>query len=235
MMSKVRSTDPRRAADLAYQAIRDQILSGQHAQGDWLRESDLAAAIGVSRTPVREALLRLGAEGLVHHERHRGAQVQGGSVKDLDDVFSLRAVLEPWGCRLAATGAGAGVAQGLVGAADTLASLAGAMETAASRRRPDLDAITDLDSRFHLAILDQSGNARLVTFVSSLVHVPMAWRAFSYHSTEVLWRSLGQHHDLVEALRAGDPDWAESVMRAHVLATWWFIRTRLQKDSGNLS
>jgi DNA-binding GntR family transcriptional regulator len=231
MMSKVRSSESRRAADLAYQWIRDQILSGQHAQGDWLRESDLAAAIGVSRTPVREALLRLGAEGLVRHERHRGAQVQGCSAKDLDEVFSLRAVLEPWGCRLAATVSG----RGTDGAADVLATLADAMETAASRRRPDLDAITDLDSKFHLAILDQSGNARLVTFVSSLVHVPMAWRAYSYYSTEALWRSLGQHHDLVDALRAGDPDWAESVMRAHVLATWWFIRTQMQKSTSSLS
>src|SRR6187397_2211030 len=75
--------DPGHASDHAYRLIRAQILSGERASGAWLREGDLAESIGVSRTPVREALRQLTAE-------------------DLDEIFSLRSVLEPWACRLAA-------------------------------------------------------------------------------------------------------------------------------------
>src|SRR5687767_3001615 len=91
------------AADHAYRLVREQILSGQRAGGEWLREGDLAEHLGVSRTPVREALRRLTAEGLVRYERNRGVQVQAWNASDLDEIFSLRSVLEPWGCRLAAT------------------------------------------------------------------------------------------------------------------------------------
>src|SRR3569623_153872 len=99
--------DPGHASDHAYRLIRAQILSGARAGGDWLREGDLADSIGVSRTPVREALRRLTAEGLVHYERNRGVQVAAWTTADLDEIFSLRSVLEPWACRLAA-GSGPG-------------------------------------------------------------------------------------------------------------------------------
>src|SRR4051795_1759439 len=94
--------DPGHASDHAYRLIRAQILSGARAGGDWLREGDLAESIGVSRTPVREALRRLTAEGLVRYERNRGVQVAVWTTEDLDEIFSLRSVLEPWACRLAA-------------------------------------------------------------------------------------------------------------------------------------
>ena len=97
--------DPSHASDHAYRLIRAQILSGERAGGDWLREGDLAESIGVSRTPVREALRRLTAEGLVSHERNRGVQVAAWTAEDLDEIFSLRSVLEPWACRLAAMSA----------------------------------------------------------------------------------------------------------------------------------
>ena len=88
---------PGHASDHAYRLIRAQILSGARAGGDWLREGDLAESLGVSRTPVREALRRLTAEGLVRYERNRGVQVAAWTAEDLHEIFSLRSVLEPWG------------------------------------------------------------------------------------------------------------------------------------------
>ena len=81
------------AAEKAYEAIRDGIVGGELPVGGRLREEELAGTIGVSRTPVREALRRLDAEGLVEFSPHRGAQVASWSDQDLDEIFGLRGVL----------------------------------------------------------------------------------------------------------------------------------------------
>ena len=204
--------DPGHASDHAYRLIRAQILSGERAGGDWLREGDLAESLGVSRTPVREALRRLTAEGLVSHERNRGVQVAAWTAADLDEIFSLRSVLEPWASRLAA----------LSGTVDLeeLDRLANEMDDAARGSVADVDRITTLNNRFHGLILEGSQNRRLGSVVSSVVQVPLVWQTFSHYSDTDLSRSLAHHHELVAALTAGDPDWAESVMRSHVRAAW---------------
>lgn len=208
--------DPGHASDHAYRLIRGQILSGARAGGDWLREGDLAESIGVSRTPVREALRRLTAEGLVHYERNRGVQVTAWTAADLDEIFSLRSVLEPWACRLAASSASVDL--------DELDRLAHDMDAAARGSVADVDRITELNNRFHRLILEGSKNKRLGSVVSSVVQVPLVWQTFSHYSDNDLRRSLAHHHELVAALAAGDPDWAESVMRSHVRAAWNSLR-----------
>lgn len=212
------AAEPRRPAEDAYLTIRDQILRGERTGGEWLREGDLATNLGVSRTPVREALRRLAAEGLVRHERNRGVRVARWSWQDLDEIFELRSVLEPWGTALAARGGLADL--------DELSRLAGAMDEAAAGPRPDVDTITELNNRFHSAVMAASGNDRLTQLVSSIVQVPLVWRTFSHYTPNAMRRSLAHHHEIVEALRAGDAGWAESVMRAHVRAA----RATLERD-----
>lgn len=204
--------ETRAPAELAYRSIREQILSGEQPGGEWLRESDLAAAIGVSRTPVREALRRLEAEGLVKHERNRGAQVQSWAFKDLEDLFALRSLLEPWGCALTA-------ANGTV-SLEALDALSDAMADAATRQPPDLDLITELNAQFHGMIMEASGNSRLLAILESLVQTPFVWRTFSHYTPDELQRSLAQHRELVSALRTGDPLWAEAAMRSHLRSAW---------------
>lgn len=207
---KADDTGRRPSAEDAYLAIRDQILHGEREGGEWLREGDLAASLGVSRTPVREALRRLAAEGLVRHELNRGVQVVSWDWHDLDEIFSLRTVLEPWGSALAATSGLADI--------DELGRLADAMDAAAVEDHPSLDEITRLNNQFHRAVMQASGNDRLTQMVASVVEVPLVWRTFSHYSKDAMRRSLAHHHELVDALRAGDPAWAESVMRSHVRA-----------------
>ncbi len=204
--------EPGHASDHAYRLIRSQILSGERAGGDWLREGDLADLIGVSRTPVREALRRLTAEGLVHYKRNQGVRVAVWTAEDLDEIFSLRSVLEPWACRLAATSGSVDL--------EELDRLADDMDSAGGGSTPDVDRITELNNRFHRLILQASRNRRLGSVVSSVVQVPLVWQTFSHYSETDLRRSLAHHHELVAALAAGDPDWAESVMRSHVRAAW---------------
>ncbi|MER7438453.1 GntR family transcriptional regulator, partial [Pseudonocardia alni] len=95
-------TTPRRASERAQAALREEILTGALAAGAHLGEVELADRLGVSRTPVREALSRLAAEGLVELHPHRGARVATFSEADLDDIFGVRTALEPRATALAA-------------------------------------------------------------------------------------------------------------------------------------
>jgi len=211
------------SVELAYRSIRDQILSGEQAGGDWLRESDLARSVGVSRTPIREALRRLEADGLVRHERNRGAQVQSWTFRDLEEMYAIRSRLEPWGSALAAER----------GTADLVAlqELAEGMDEAASGRKPNVDRLTTLNAQFHDTILRAAGNERLRTMMSSLVQVPFVWRTFSHYTPDELHRSLRHHHELIDTLRAGDSAWAESVMRAHLHSAWASLRREAGDDA----
>lgn len=210
--------------DHVYRSIREQILTGVLPSGEWLREGDLASALGVSRTPVREAFRRLATEGLVHHERNRGVQVATWSLHDLDEIFSLRTELEPWACGLAAISGDADV--------EELRMFASEMDVAAARPSPDIDRITDLNNHFHRAILTAAGNSRLSAVLLSLVQIPLVRRTFSHYSPEVLHRSLAHHHEIVEALAARDSAWATSVMRSHVRSAWASIRESEQHHLG---
>ncbi len=216
MSSQGHPTDAGRAAEYAYRCIREEILSGERAGGEWLREDGLAESIGVSRTPVREALRHLAAEGLVHYQRNRGVQVQTWSAADLNEIYGLRSLLEPYGSRLAA---GTGAAD--CGALDAMCD---GMENAVNERDPDLDSVAELNNDFHRAIIEASGNSRLAGLVTSNLQVPLVRHTFSRYSTTSLQRSMAHHRELVSALRTGDPDWAESIMRSHVHAAWTVMR-----------
>ena len=200
----------------AYQTIRERILSGDLQAGQWLRESDLAQSIGVSRTPVREALRRLSAEGLVLHERNRGVQVQSWSTKDLDEVFGLRSLLEPWGAALAAN-------CGTVDL-DYLTRNTDDMEVATNQNKLDVVQLTEVNNLFHRTILEASGNDHLRSIVNSIIQVPLVRRTFAYYKPESLRRSVVHHRELVHALQARDAVWAEATMRAHIHAGWAEIR-----------
>jgi len=88
--------------DLAYEAIRERILSGALARGDRVHQEDIAAELGVSRTPVREALARLAAEGLVQMHTNRGARVADPDRSGMRAAYEARLVIEPGAARLAA-------------------------------------------------------------------------------------------------------------------------------------
>ena len=219
MAHNVASVESGRAAEQAYRAIREQILAGDLPGGHWLREADLAREIGVSRTPVRESLRRLAAEGLVRYQQNRGMQVQSWRTKDLEEIFDLRTLLEPWGCRLAAT---SGLAD-----LDELDDLASGMDAVAAAAHPDTAALTELNNRFHASVLEASGNSRLQGLVASVVRVPLVSRTFSLYSRADLERSLAHHHEIVQALRNTDPDWAEAVMCGHIRAAWSSLRPKV--------
>lgn len=200
------------ATQRAHAVLRAGILDGTHPAGSRLREDTLAEELGLSRTPVREALQRLGTEGLVAHLAHRGARVASWSAADLEETFALRAVLEGLGARRAAERATAADVA-------TLRELCTRMETTISPGAPrDLDALTELNHRFHHELLRIADSPRLETMVDTVIHVPVVMRTFLRYSDPALARSQHHHRELCDALEVGDGGWAESVMRSHVLA-----------------
>jgi DNA-binding GntR family transcriptional regulator len=108
---------------------------------------------------------------------------------------------------------------------DELDRLACDMDAAARGPVADVDRITESNNRFHRLILEGSSNRRLASVVLSVVQVPLVWQTFSHYSEADLRRSLRHHHELVAALGAGDPDWAEAVMSSHLRAAWHSLRT----------
>ena len=200
------------AVEKAYGAIRSSIISGQYPGGAHLKAADLAVALGVSRTPVREALRRLHAEGLVDFVANRGAYVLVWNHRDVDEVFDLRALLESHAADLCARNATAEqVAE--------LRALAQHMERAAREKPPRyLEIIADCNARFHKLIRIASSNKRLAGFISAVVEMPLMIRTFNRYREEELLRSAAHHLEMVAAFDARDGSWAAAVMRSHVLA-----------------
>ena len=201
-----------RAAERAYSTVRDGILHGKYDAGSRLTEQELAHAAGVSRTPIREALRRLHAEGLVEFEPNHGAVVALFEQEDAEEIFELRALLEPISARRAAERAMPSVI------ADLRALAQQQMLESTRRGRGYLTRIGELNDRFHRLIQQIAGSARLVKALAGLIEAPLMLRTFAQYTPAELQRSADQHMELVQALEARDPVWAHSIMLAHILA-----------------
>lgn len=198
--------------DSTVDAVRDLILAGHYGPGARLGEVELADAIGVSRTPVREALRHLSAEGLVEITPNKGARVVAWSEAELEQVFDLRAQVEGLAARLAAQRATDEQLEGLhrLAARHLLAT-----EDVDHR---DLDLIYRLNSDFHGAVVAAVGGSSLPAVLGSLVHTAVLFRTLHTFDEPAMLRSAHHHVELVAAMRARDPEWAESVMRSHLLS-----------------
>jgi DNA-binding GntR family transcriptional regulator len=204
------TSERRRASERALADLREAILAGDLAAGAHLGEVELADRLGLSRTPVREALTRLAAEGLVELEAHRGARVTSFSPEDLHGIFDVRLALEP---RATARAAAHATAADL----DALEALAARMlAVGAPGPDQDLDALVDLNRDFHARLLDLARASALAGALANVVHTPVVTRTFHAYDAASLARSLAHHVEIVAALRAGDGDWAGAVMASHL-------------------
>jgi len=201
-----------RAVDKAYQVVRERILRGTYPAASRITEQEIAAAAGVSRTPVREALRRLESEGLVEFMPNQGAIVTNWTEADRDDVFEMRALLESYGAARAAQRI---TPDGL----EELSRLAREQyEESINRSDGYLERIGELNTRFHRHLHAFAGSARLTAALSALIEAPLMMRTFEKYDVEDLVRSASHHIEIVRALEARDSEWAASVMRSHILS-----------------
>lgn len=198
------------SSERAYAALFARISEGQIQAGERLFEQSLAEDLGMSRTPVRDALKRLAAEGLVDIEPHRGAQVVSFTPEDVASLYAMRAEFEPVAARLAVPAMSDGdVAR--------LGDLAEQMERIVDGGA-DAGGLTTLNNEFHAVFVERSGNRHLSIALQALFRPAVVTRTFRTYDRRALERSMQHHAELVEAAAARDGQWAEAVMRAHILS-----------------
>jgi DNA-binding GntR family transcriptional regulator len=200
------------AWEQAYLTLRRRLADGTYPPGAHLREEDLAAQLGVSRTPVREALRRLDAEGWLRVVPNQGAFAAHWSCAEIEEIFDLRAMLESYAARRAAVAPTSHGIAALHAACDAGVAALPANDLAAIER------ISDANVHFHQALWDMSGLTRTRAMLASLAVPPMILRNFRHFDEANLRRSLAQHREMAEAIGARNAEWAEAVMRAHVQA-----------------
>jgi DNA-binding GntR family transcriptional regulator len=200
--------------DLISNALRDDISRGVFKPGDQIRMRLLADRFGVSAMPVREALRRLEAEGLVQFEKNRRISVTQLSSEEMDEVSQIRLELEPLALRNAVPR--------LREDPEALAELDDLI--AAMDAETDADAWRTLNEQFHRRLYHASGMPRLETIVNTLMGSIEAYIRIYVRTKENLAHSQAQHRELLDRVRAGDTKGAEEVLRAHIQ----YSRDRLQ-------
>lgn len=198
----------RNASVAATEVIREAILDGRLPPGRRLKEEELAQELGISRTPVREALLMLQAEGLVDASPNRGATVRSHSVEDLTDLYQLRALLEGYAARRAATRLSEEAIAELRESCDRFDVLI--------RDGAEMRVLVKENLVFHQAILESAGSARLGTMVRQVVELPLVYRSYAWYSREQQQISAHYHSQITRALESRDSERAELVMKEHI-------------------
>jgi len=210
-----------RAVETAYAKIRRAIITGELRSGDKLQEAKLAERIGVSRTPVREALTRLSTEGLVVLERYRRGYVAHFSSKDVEEIFRLRAILEAHAASRAATRiSDADIAR--------LEALETEMEEVFDRLgwHAHLERFDALNSEFHMLIARAADSQRLELILASSLELPASiFNSYAEPVEDRTRRTHVQHHEILAALKMRNADWAAAAMSAHLLSLLVPLRT----------
>lgn len=209
-----RNTATRTAVAEVYETIKQRILDGLYAPHEYVRESTVAKELDVSRTPVREALRELVSEGWLEAIPHHGARVTAWTETDAREVFEIRLVLEP----MAIAAACSRIDESRLAYLKTLARQMEAL-TASIEDNPDArNEIAALNHEFHRELVEASGNKRLVNVLQSLVRTSVIRRNINQYNPDHLRRSMQHHAEILQAIEARNPAWAESMMRSHLLA-----------------
>jgi len=196
---------PQTKADVAYQLIRSQVLSGKLPAGSVLDQGAIAKSVGMSTTPVREALRRLETEELIVMNAHRDARVTPLSKSTLFDLYEARLSLDPLSASLAAQRA----------TDDELATL----ERTLKRKPRSSRAEGELNLLFHQKLYQASHNPVLVGILDSLWNRTERYRVALLNSDQGLHVDHDEHAEIFEALLRRDADQAFAVMKAHVEST----------------
>lgn len=186
--------------------LRERIFSGELVPGDWLDEQKLALELGISRTPMREAIKVLAAEGLVTMKMRRGAYVTELSRTDLEQVFHLLALLESDAC--------ASLAQSIQPA--QLSELETRHQQLCAAAQTDREQFFKHNESFHFALLDFANNRWRSQMVQDLRKVMKLHRHHSLFTAGRVENSVREHEAIMQALRQGDASSAQTAMRKHI-------------------
>lgn len=200
---------PRRStAELIADQLRSAIMYGSLAPGDQLGEVDLAARLGVSRGPLREAMQRLSQEGLLRSERHRGLFVRELTPDDVRDIYVARLAVERAACELVVRGNRGEAVARLTPAVERLAEAAGT---------GDRDEMSDADQEFHRTLVSCSGNTRLERMAQTLLVETRMCLAAMQQAYPEPGELLEEHRRILDAIADGDEERLLELIEAHML------------------
>lgn len=202
----------RTKSDAAYHLLREQIIDGRLAPGAALDQESLARTIGLSTTPVREALRRLEAEGLASQQAHSTLRIPALSRRELTDVYGLRMLLDPEAARLACR------------AADPAACESVRSELQASQPPSGggLEPVSRLgvNRRFHRAVYARSGNDTMTSLLDGLWDRCDRYRLQLLRDEEAAAVADHQHHEMLDAFCSGEDDRLVELVREHLQGSY---------------
>lgn len=194
-----------------FQKIRSDILEGKYKEHDELRENTIGKELGVSRTPVREALRQLELEGLVTIIPNKGAYVTGITPKDVRDIYMVRSMLEG----LCARWATENITEEQL---DELEEIILLSEFHTKKEGgSNTDQVAALDGKFH-TVLYEASNSRILSHILTDLHkYVLVARKFSVVSEDRARKSIREHKQILRAIRDKDADLAEQLANEHIL------------------
>lgn len=193
--------------DVVFKTLRQAILTGELKPGERLMEIHLANQLGVSRTPIREAIRMLELEGLVTMVPRKGAEVSRISKQDISDVLEVRGSLEALAVRLACRRITPKELELLETTFRNFVSAVG---------RGDLNEVVQADVKFHDIITDASKNKRLEQLVNNLAERVFRYRLEYSKDVNVHKRLIEEHERILTCIQNGDESGAEEAVRIHV-------------------
>ena len=207
-----------------YDALHRQIIAGKYRPGDWLRQEDIASQMGVSMTPVREALDLLVSTGLAERVPYRGVRVREMSAKDIADAYGLRLILET----LAAREAALHITPEQTSNLEKIIA-----EIKKHIKLNEMPLERQLSGEFHSVVAEASGNDLLVKLYAIVANAFPDWLLYEavYRDPELLTDTFSQTYNelksILDALKKGDADQAVQATMAHVLDSGKWLKEYL--------
>jgi DNA-binding GntR family transcriptional regulator len=219
--------------------LQGRVLSGEIPIGTWLRQESLAAEFGVSRTPVREALRKLQASGLVEMRPQRGALVRMPSARDVREAYEVRAELEGLAAGVAATRIGADELRRLREAQELFRRSVESLLAQRGQSPPAASADAHAawmraNDSFHLAVQEAAGNRRLRSMLSDLHQSfprDLTWIALGANA-RLLEENVAQHEAVLAAIESHEPEAARRAMIEHVRSAGGLVTRRFEERAG---
>jgi len=220
-------------SDVALHHIRSLILSGKLVAGTHLQEAIIARQLGMSRTPVREALGLLAQEGLLVPGPKRGFKVRGITGLEIQDAFEIRAALEGAACRLVAEAGMADHDQAILHECVEIGDHVAGQPNISVQH---LERWMDMNDRFHGTIIQATNNQMLIDMVERAQNLPLAsarhihWYQHNRDYFGFLTRAAQDHREIVYALSKHQSYRAEALMREHIWAAARLLEERVKKQ-----
>lgn len=202
-----------------YQILRNDICSGKYEPGFWLQEKELAEELGVSRSPVREALRQLVSDGLVVEVPNKGVFVKEFTPRDIDEIFDMRVMLESYGIQKSRRNLTTVRRQHLFELLEQMEKTYAA---------GDMEGYVRADEEFHIRLVELGGNSLVESTYDRVRSMNQQFRVLSLSSHQRFDESMEEHRKLIHALAVSDIPTAEATLRVHLELARRTIKEQLQ-------